>query len=284
MRDKVCIVTGANSGIGFEICKALAILKAHVVLVSRNERKGIEAQESIKTLVADSSIDLVIGDLGSIESTRSLAGQLSRAYPKIDALINNAGVWMTQCELNEDGLEQSFMTNHLAPFMLNQILMPNLRAAAPARIVTVNSGLYVKGVVDLDKTPVGGDFGRIAAYANSKMCNVLTLKEQARQIEGSGVTINMVHPGVIRSNLGESNGPLGWLLVQIKRFWRTPEQGALAPVWLATDPDVAKYNGVYFNEMEIMPLVEAAKDEQLAAAVWKQCQTLCFPAQQSNFA
>ncbi len=132
MRDKVCIVTGANTGIGFEIVRALAKLQAHVVIVSRNELKSIAAQEAIQSAIANSKVDLVVGDLGSIEGTRLLAEKLTSAYEKIHVLINNAGVWMTERKLNGDGLEQSFMTNHLAPFMLNQLLLPNLQAA-PAR-------------------------------------------------------------------------------------------------------------------------------------------------------
>ncbi len=284
MRGKVCIVTGANAGIGYEIAKALAELDAHVVLVSRNELKGREARDSIKAVAGDSNVELVVGDLGSIASTRTLAEAIANRYPKIHVLVNNAGVWMTQRELNEDGLERSFMTNHLAPFMLSQLLLPNLMAASPARIVTVNSGLYVKGKVDIQRTPTGEDFGRLASYANSKLCNVLTLEEQARQLEGTGVTINMVHPGVIRSNLGETTGIVGWLLRQVKRLWKTPEQGAEAPVWLATDPSVSHHSGVYFNEKKIMPLVAVAQDRDLADAVWAQAQALCFPEKESSVA
>lgn len=277
MRDKVCVVTGANAGIGYEIVKALTAQKCHVVLVSRNEQKGLDAKDSIVSAVANAKVDLLVGDLSNIASTRALAEQLLSNYPKIDVLINNAGVWMTERTLNEDSLEQSFMTNHLAPFMLNQLLLPSLVAAAPARIVTVSAGLYAKGKIDLEKTPTGEDFSRFASYANSKLCNVLTLKEQARQLEGRGVTINMVHPGVIRSNLGESKGVLAWLIRQVKKTWKTPEQGAQAPVWLAMDAEVSMHNGMYFDEKKVHDLADVAKDQALAAAVWEQSQALCFP-------
>lgn len=266
---KVYIVTGGNSGIGYEICVALAQQSAHVVLVSRTPERGQTAQKSIQDLVPHAKVDLVIGDVGSIASTKKLAQTLLDGYPTIDALINNAGVWMTKKQLNEDGLEFSFMINHLAPFMLNQLLQERLIASAPSRIVCVNAGLYVKGKVDLEQTPYGHDFGRIRTYASSKLCNVLTLKQQASQLEGSGVTINMVHPGVIQSSLGDSKGIMGWLLRQVKKRWSTAEEGAEAPVWLATAPELAQTSGGYFDEKRQIPLDEVAQNEALADAIWR---------------
>jgi NAD(P)-dependent dehydrogenase (short-subunit alcohol dehydrogenase family) len=267
MQQKVCVVTGGNAGIGYEIVQALAQQQARVVLVGRNAARGQAAQQAIQAATGG-TVDLVVGDVGSVASTRQLADSLLADYPAIHVLINNAGVWMTKKVLNEDGLEQSFMVNHLAPFMLNHLLLPALRAAGGARIVDVNAGLYANGKVDLAKTPYGKDFGRIRTYANSKLCGVLTLAEQGRRLEGSGVTINMVHPGVIRTGLGDSSGPIGWLLRWVKRSWATPAQGAVAPVWLATAPEVAGKSGLYFNEKEALALADVAKDEALAADLW----------------
>lgn len=267
MAEKVCVVTGGNAGIGYEIGQALARQQARVVMVSRSEARGRAAQQAVQADTGG-TVDLVVGDVGSVASTRQLADTLLASYPVIHVLINNAGVWMTKKVLNEDGLEQSFMVNHLAPFMLNQLLLPALRAADGARIVDVNAGLYANGKVDLVKTPYGKDFGRIRTYANSKLCGVLTLAEQGRRLEGSGVTINMVHPGVIRTGLGDSSGPIGWLLRWVKRSWATPAQGAVAPVWLATAPEVAGKSGLYFNEKEVLALATVAKDEALAADLW----------------
>ncbi|MCB0000290.1 MAG: SDR family NAD(P)-dependent oxidoreductase [Anaerolineales bacterium] len=267
MAEKVYVVTGGNAGIGYEIVQTLARQQGRVVMVSRDEARGRAAQRAIHAATGG-SVDLVVGDVGSVASTRRLADQLLAAYPAIHVLINNAGVWMTKKVVNEDGLEQSFMVNHLAPFMLNHLLLPALKAADPARIVDVNAGLYVNGKVDLAKTPYGKDFGRLRTYANSKLCGVLTLAEQARRLEGSGVTINMVHPGVIHTGLGDSNGVMGWLLRRIKRNWAAPDAGAVAPVWLATAPEVAGKTGLYFNEKAEMPLAAVAQDEALAADLW----------------
>ncbi|MEM7330806.1 MAG: SDR family NAD(P)-dependent oxidoreductase [Chloroflexota bacterium] len=268
MEGKVCVVTGGNTGIGFEIVRALAKQSAHVVLISRNESKGKTAVNALQTENLASTVDLIIGDLSTISNVKHLSEKLAGAYPKIDVLINNAGVWMTKKVINEDNLEMSFMVNHLAPFMLNQMLLTSLKASEKARVVNVSAGLYERGVVDVNKTPYGDDFGRIKSYANSKLCNVLTLSRQAEKLENANITFNMVHPGVIRTQLGDSSGPIGWLLKQIKKKWSTPEAGAIAPVWLATAPELASVNGRYFNEKEPTSLHPVAQNLALADAIW----------------
>jgi NAD(P)-dependent dehydrogenase (short-subunit alcohol dehydrogenase family) len=172
-------------------------------------------------------------------------------------------------ERNSDGLEMGFMVNFLAPFMLSHLLRERLIASAPARIVHVNAGLYVNGKVDIEKTPYGTDFGRIRTYASTKLCGVLTLAQEAAMFAPYGVTVNMVHPGVVNTNLGQMGGPLGWLLKLVKRSWMTPAQGAVAPIWLATSSEVVDQTGCYFNEKAVVPLADVAKDEQLARQLWQ---------------
>ena len=269
MNDRVCVVTGGNAGIGRAIVEALAQQQAQVVLVSRDKARGETAVQEIHSALPQANIDLVVGDLSSVDKTRQLAQTLLNRYPSIHLLVNNAGVWPTKKQLNEDGLEMGFMVNHLAPFMLNQLLQERLRASAPARIVNVSAGLYVNGRVDLQKTPYGHDFHPIRTYASTKLCNLLCLPLEAAQLAGSGVTINAVHPGVINTKLGIMRGPLGWLMKLVKRSWATPEQGAIAPVWLATAPELAEVNGRYFNEKEEMPLAEVAQNTELATQLWQ---------------
>lgn len=268
METGAYIVTGANAGIGYEIARALAQQGNHTVLICRNAERGTAALNQL-TSQTDGAVDLVLGDLSSLAAVRTLAANLLAQYPSIACLIHNAGIWMTHKQLNEDGLELSFMVNHLAPFMLTQLLSERLMASAPARIVYVSAGLYIKGAVDVARTPMGNDFGRIKTYCNTKLCSVLTLEKLAGQFAESNVTVNMVHPGVIRTGLGDSNGIVGWLLRQIKRSWATPEEGADAPVWLATDPALAETTGLYFDEKKEMPLADVAKDTQLANQVWQ---------------
>ena len=269
MKDRVYVVTGGNTGIGRAIVQVLATQQAQVVLVSRDKLKGQTAVQEICQTTPTATIDLVVGDLGTVATTRQLAQELLNRYPQIHVLINNAGVWPTKKQLNADGLEQGFMVNHLAPFMLNQLLQARLAASAPARIINVSAGMYVNGRVDLNKTPYGHDFHPMRSYANSKLCNMLCFPLEAKQLEGSGITLNAVHPGVIRTRLGDMRGPLGWIMKLVKRSWATPEQGAVAPVWLATAPELATTHGNYFNEKEEIPLGEAAQNPELAQQLWQ---------------
>jgi NAD(P)-dependent dehydrogenase (short-subunit alcohol dehydrogenase family) len=274
MTKKLCVVTGANAGIGKAIALALTQAGLRVVMVCRDAQKGAQAAAEIKTAVPDNPPTLLIGDLGSIAGVRQIAADLLAQYPQIHILINNAGVWATKRKLNADGLETSFMVNHLAPFLLTNLLLERLQASRPARIVNINAGLYVKGQLDLEKTPYGHDFHSLKSYANTKLANVLFTQELARRLEGSGVTVNAIHPGVIRTELGNRSGPLGWLLKLIKRSWKTPEEGAKSPVWLATAAELEGVNGRYYNEFEEIPIDPVAQDEALTQQLWQFSETL----------
>lgn len=268
MKNQTYIVTGGNAGIGLEIARELAAQNLHVVLISRDAQKGATAVADIQQSTGNTAVECLVGDLSTIASTHQLATALLERYPHLTVLINNAGVWMTHKQLNADGLEQSFMVNHMAPFILSHRLLARLQQNQPARIVNVNAGLYVNGQIDLAKTPYGGDFGRIKSYATTKLCNVLFTRQFAQQIAGSGVTINAVHPGVIRTDLGNSKGIIGWLLRLVKRSWSTPAEGAAAPVWLATAAEVGQINGRYFDQKTEIPYHAAAENEALSQELW----------------
>ncbi|MBI2422265.1 MAG: SDR family oxidoreductase [Candidatus Hydrogenedentes bacterium] len=263
------VVTGANAGIGKAIARQLAALGHHVVLVSRDASRGREAMEEIRAAVAHASIDLVVGDLATTASTHDLADRLLEQYSRIDVLINNAGVWMTRRQLNAEGVEMTFMVNHLAPFILCTRLLACLKDSAPARIVNVNSGLYSKGEANLEKLPTGIGFQAFKTYMHSKLCNALFSVELARRIEGTGVTVNALHPGVIRTGLGDSPGIIGMLLSFAKRFWGTPEAGAAPVVHLATSPDLEGISGKYFDVFKEVALDPKALDAAKAAELWE---------------
>jgi NAD(P)-dependent dehydrogenase (short-subunit alcohol dehydrogenase family) len=261
-------VTGANTGIGYAITEALACAEHHVVLISRDAQKGQSALERMRRLTPAAQIELVIGDVGSIATTRQLAATLLERYPHLQVLVNNAGVWPTQRQLNEDGLECAFMVNHLAPFLLSRLLLERLQQNAPARIVNVNAGLYIKGHLNLEQTPYGHDFSSMKTYANTKLCNTLMTVELAQRLAGSAVTVNAVHPGVIRTNLGDAKGLLGLVMRVVKRFWGTWEEGARAPVWLATAPELVGVSGRYYFLQKEIELAPPAQDDKLARQLW----------------
>ena len=262
------MVTGGNSGIGKAIALELARQKRHVVIVCRDGGKGRAAQEEIRKATSQ-AVDLLIGDLGTIAGAKKLAKEIQKKCPNLSVLINNAGIWPTRLELNTDGFERSFMVNHLAPFILSRMLLGQLKKNRPARIVNLNAGLYPKGQLDIDKTPYGKDFGKIKTYMNTKLCNIYFTRKFAREIGASGVTINALHPGVIRTNLGNGDGFLGLFLRVLKVFWGSPERGAKAPVWLATAPELEKANGNYYELTKPKEYSANARDEKLSETLWE---------------
>ncbi len=262
------VVTGANAGIGRAVALQLAQAGHHVVAVCRDELKGREAVDDIRAEAPGADIDLVVGDLSTVASTRDLAGRLLERYPAIHVLVNNAGVWLSKRTLNADGIEMTFMVNHLAPFMLSLLLLDRLRASAPARIVNVNAGLYALGEADLEKLPTGANFKRFKTYMHSKLCNVYFTTELAARLNGSGVTVNALHPGVVRTNLGNVGGLTGLVVKLVKRSWLTPEDGAKPVVRLAIDPDVEGVNGAYFDMAKQVDIAANARDPELGRRLW----------------
>ncbi len=269
MKEKTCVVTGGNSGIGKAVAMALAKMDHKVVIISRNAGRGEKAMAEIRKKSGSDKISLIIGDLGTIAGTKALAATLNEKYPEMSVLVNNAGVWMTKKVLTADGLENTFQVNHMAPFILSNLLLPTLKKNAPARIVNVNAGLYVKGALDLKATPYGGDFHLMKTYMNTKLCNVFFTRKLAKAVEGSGVTVNALHPGVIRTRLGDTPGLAGFFLRAFKLLWASPGKGAESPVWLATAPEVENVNGRFFMLRKETAFSENANNEALSRELWE---------------
>lgn len=266
------LVTGGNRGIGKAIARQL-LEKGHEVMISvRKEDQGRDVVAELREATGSSHIAFIQGDLSSIHSCYLLCEEIKKRFPEMTVLLNNAGVWMAERQLNEDGLEQSFMTNYLATYILCQELFPLLKQNGPARIVNVNAGLYHKGKLDLEKTPQGSDFHSIKTYATSKLCGVLFGLSFARTIANSGVTINSVHPGVINTGLGDSPKLLSRLIKLVKRFWKAPEYGAAAPVWLATDEDLNGTSGLFYNEKAEMAYPDWVQSLELQAILQEKTE------------
>lgn len=276
MKDKVCVVTGANTGIGFEIALGLAKQEAHVVLVCRDIHKGNDAKDKIEEVCPDASVYLVLGDLSSNDKTRALADKIIQEYKKVHVLVHNAGIWPSTLKVNEEELEEAFCVNHLSPFYLTHLLMDNLKAGAPSRVLFMNDALYAKATpLDLAKTPYGINFSQYSTYRQTKLCSTLCLRKWDELFSGSQVSINMVHPGNVNTQLGNSNDWLGWVVRQLKKRWKTPEQGAEAPLWLAISEQLANTSGVYFNEKTKMELPEIAMNEGMQNEIWALSLRLC---------
>ena len=270
--ERCLLVTGATRGIGRAIVEALLreAPDARVVMVARDRERAERVCAELAASVGRRPA-LVVGDLGSLAGARALVDAIAEA--RIDVLVHNAGIWPTRRELGPEGYERAFVTNHLGPFVLTAGLVD--RMPRGGRIVQVSAGLYPLGRLDardLERTARGHDFGRIRTYASTKLANLLATRGWAERLAAAGIDVNAVHPGVIRTDLGASRGPLGWLLAGAKLFWKTPAHGARGPVRLALDATLAGTRDQFFNELAPEPWRAPATDRALAEAVWAHAE------------
>ncbi|MCA1833340.1 MAG: SDR family oxidoreductase [Actinomycetota bacterium] len=268
MQDKVVVITGANSGIGKETARGLAQKGARVVMVCRNPEKGARAAEEIRK-DAPGGVDLVVGDLGTLGSTRDLAKILIDSYPKIDVLVNNAGVYRLRRTPTADGFEETFAVNHLAPFLLTNLLLDTVRASAPSRIVVVASDAHRGMRMEFDDLQSEQRYKAQTAYGRSKMANIMFTYALARRLEGTGVTVNALHPGFVASNFGSGNKvPVKPVMMILGLFVLSPKQGAETPIYLASSPDVDGVSGKYFYKSRPKESTEPTYDVAAQERLW----------------
>jgi len=267
MTGKVCVLTGASSGIGKAACAALAGLGATMIMVVRDLGKGQTALAEVKAAATGEAPRLELADLASASQVKDLARRLGE-LPRIDVLINNAGLVMRRKELTEDGIEHTFAVNHLAPFLLTNLLLTKLEADS-ARIVNVASIGHRFGRINLDDIADPKVFIPLLTYGNSKLANILFTRELARRLEGTGATANCLHPGTVRSGFGNSGE--AWLrygFALIGPLVSTPEQGASTVVYLASSPEVEGKTGGYYVKRKLRRPSRAARNDDLAVRLW----------------
>ena len=273
MDGKVCVVTGATSGIGKAAATALARMGAQVVLVGR-DRGRAEATAAQVGSVATQPPVVDIADLGAMDQVRALAERLA-ALDRIDVLINNAGLVLGERRGTPDGFEHVFAVNHLAPFLLTNLLLPRLTASAPARVITVTSDAHSAARLDLDDPNLEHGWDSWRSYANSKLANILFTRELAQRLHGTGVTANCAHPGVVRTGFGRDARPLLRLGVTLARpFLLSPERGADTIVYLASSPGVADETGGYYVRRQRREPSAAARDDAAARKLWQISEEL----------
>ena len=274
--DKVCVITGASSGIGAEAALGLARAGFRVVMVCRNRRRGEAARARITRAVAGTRVDLRIADLSSLRQVRALAGDLNAAHREIHVLVNNAGGYRTRPEISEDGFERTLAVNHLAHFLLTNLLLPVLRAAK-ARVITVSSRAHRRANIrrkPLEQIMKSVEaYSWVQAYGDSKLVNLLFSFELARR--EPDLTAVAMHPGVLATRIWNQNSDwLSFPLRFFKPFMERPAQGGERIVRLATAPELANTSGKYFDRDREARAAADAYDEQLAAELWTLSEEL----------
>jgi NAD(P)-dependent dehydrogenase (short-subunit alcohol dehydrogenase family) len=270
MEGKVCLVTGATSGIGLETARGLAMRGARLALAGRNPEKGREICLQIRESTGNPQVEYLNADLSSQGQVRMLADAFRGSYDRLDVLVNNAGAAFLRRRLSVDGIEMTFALNHLSYFLLTNLLLEALTASAPARIINVSSGSHRNASVHFDDPGLERGYRVMRAYGQSKLCNLLFTYELARRLAGTGVTANAMHPGWVRTNIGRNNGLLLRYLMPLLQFGaRTPVEGAQTILYLAASPEVKGVSGKYFIDQKAVPSSPASYDEASGLRLWE---------------
>ena len=269
MNSKICLVTGGTNGIGKATAQALARLGATVVIVGRNAPKTAELVEEIRAASGNKNVDSLLADLSSQRDVRRLADEFKSKYAHLHVLLNNAGGFFMRRQLSVDGIEMTFALNHLAAFLLTDLLLDTIKASAPARIINVSSGAHISGRIEFDNLQGERDYGP-RAYDNSKLANLLFTVELAHRLEGSGVTVNALHPGFVATGFAKNNGKIIAALIGLLAplVARSPEKGAETSIYLASSPDVEGITAKYFYDSHVIPAAPRATDRAVARKLW----------------
>jgi retinol dehydrogenase 14 len=275
MDGKVVLITGGTSGIGKAAATALASMGANVVVTGRDEERGRSAVAEIRAESGNDTVELMLADLGVQTEVRRLAREFEERHDRLDVLINNAGVVQSKRTETQDGIETTLAVNHLAPFLLTNLLLDLLKNSAPSRIITVASEGQRWGKIDLDDLQSKRRYRSFRVYGMSKLANIMFTYELAARLEGTGVTANCVHPGGVNTNFGNNNRGFTTLLFRaFKPFMRSPEEGADTIIYLASSPDVEGMTGKYLSDRKVITASEEAYDETLRKKLWEASEEL----------
>ncbi|UCC19531.1 MAG: SDR family oxidoreductase [Promethearchaeota archaeon] len=270
IEGKVCMITGANSGIGKATAIGLAKLNATVIMVCRNKDRGEKAKEEIISLTRNKNIDLLICDLSSQEQIRNLVVKFKEKYQNLHVLINNAGIMLKKRKVSVDGNEMNFAVHLLGPFLLSNLLLDILKKSAPSRIINVASAAHKRAKIDFDDLQSENKkYSLFSVYGVSKLAEVLFTYELSRKLEGTGVTVNALHPGVVNTNLGRDMSKFNQWFGKV--FFKSPKKGAETSIYLASSPEVEEITGKYFVNKEPKLSSEESYVEEDAKRLWEIC-------------
>ena len=274
MDGKVALVTSGTSGTGKATAMALAAMGADVVVAGRDRERGERAAAEIRSQTG-ARVDLALADLASQAGVRELAEGFKGRYDRLDVLVNNAGLVQSTRTESPDGLETTFATNHLAPFLLTNLLLDTLKESAPSRVVTVSSEAERWGNIDFDDLQSEKKYRGFPVYGMTKLANIMFTYELAERLEGTGVTATCMYPGAVNTRFGTNNsGPMTLLFRSFKPFMRTPEQGADTVIWLASSSEVEGVSGRYYADRKPIEPKKIANDPAARRRLWEESERL----------
>ena len=273
---KVCLVTGATAGIGKITATALAALGAELVICGRNQGKAEDTTREIKTSTGNEDVSYLLADFSDLDQVRQLAKNFQKEYDQLHVLVNNAGAFFNKRLPTPYGVEMTFLVNHLAPFLLTNLLLDTLKNSAPARIINISSEGHKQDQMNFDDLGFEKGYFGMKAYGRSKLANILFTYELARRLKNSGVVVNALHPGHVATDIWKTSFPLigpalKWLMGRIAL---TPEEGADNSIFLACSPDVEGITGKYFNKHEAVPSSSISMDQKAARRLWEISEKL----------
>ena len=269
MKGKTVLVTGGTNGIGLVTARELARMGAQVTIISRNAEKCAAVAEAIKVETGN-PIEFIAADLSTLAGIMQAAAAFKQRHTRLQVLVNNAGAMFFKRQVTADGYEMTFALNHLNYFLLTNLLLDVLKAGAPARIVNVSSHAHESATIEFDNLQSEKHFTAMQAYGQSKLANVLFTYELARRLEGTGITVNAVHPGFIFTGFARNNGflfDIGMRLVGL--FIRKPDQGAQTSIFLASSPEVEGLSGKYFVDCKAVDSSPVSHDRAVAEKLWQ---------------
>ena len=269
MNGRICLVTGGTNGIGKSTAQELAQMGATVIIVGRDAQKTSRVVNEIRATSGNPKVRPMLADLSSQLDVRRLADEFKSQYAHLHVLINNAGAVFMKRQLSMDGIEMTFALNHLAYFLLTDLLLDTLKASAPARIINVSSNAHTSGKIEFDNLQ-GERIYSPRVYENSKLANILFTTELARRLQGTGVTVNALHPGFTATGFAKNNGRAIAALVSIfaPLVARSPAKGAETSIYLASSPSVEGLSGEYFYDSQVIQAAPQANDMAVARRLW----------------
>ncbi len=275
MNGKVALITGGTGGIGKAAATALAGMGAEVVVVGRNAERGEAAVAEIREKAGNDGVSLLLADLSVQAEVRKLAEDFGAHHDRLDVLVNNAGLVLSERNETPDGIEAQFAINHLAPFLLTNLLTDLLKKSAPSRVVTVSSEAQRWGKMDFDDLQSKKRYRGFPVYGMTKLANVMFTFELAERLKGTGVTANCMHPGAVNTSFAQNNrGPASLAFRLFKPFMRSPEQGADTLVYLAVSPAVEGMTGKYVSDRKVTAASPIAYDETARKMLWEESERL----------